>query len=115
YHDILPSFGNLQKSGINIFPGYGHYRNRIESVWHALVHCEIAKTYWGLTVWWHKIESFRGETMDEFLLFLFILLDKHNFAAFCVVLWYLWYERNKFIHKQVNKDPSAIIIDARTF
>ncbi|PON68455.1 Ribonuclease H-like domain containing protein [Trema orientale] len=64
-----------------------------------------------LTLWAHCIEIFRSESMNELLLLFYKYFDRHEFEIFAVVLWHLWWERNKFFYKQTLAGVLKLNVD----
>ena len=46
---------------------------------------------------------------------MFEKIDKEALEAFGTILWYIWWERNKFEHNEHWKEPAMVIKEAERF
>ena len=98
YHEILPTLKGLNRQNISkhsVCPlcGFGEDSNA-----HAVFWCPSSKEIWDL--WDYPFMSHRKEDISfkEIVLYASEILEKENFQKMLIIVWAIWFERNKRTH-----------------
>lgn len=67
-HDILPIWKNMFKRGVGENESCRRCTNGKESLFPALVYCNAAIRIWSKSVFWDRLNSFRGDRLEYLLL-----------------------------------------------
>ncbi|PON51214.1 hypothetical protein PanWU01x14_217750 [Parasponia andersonii] len=70
------------------------------------------KNVWKLANLWRVFKSLVDRQTQDVLLGIFWTLDKVSFERFVVILWSIWFERNRVLHWQNCRDPSLVLKSA---
>ena len=109
FHEILPTAFNLERRHVSVSPRCYRCGEDGETIFHALISCRLAIEVWEETAFWANVNDCVPSSFDYFLLRLYATLNKAEFEAFCMLLWGIWYERNKCIHGLSSREPVAVV------
>lgn len=96
----------FQKGGVGLQEGCQRCCEGKEKTFHALIFCDAAVRIWSNSVFWDRLNSFRGDRMDYLLLALFEVERREIFEVFLMVLWFVWKGRKQFTHGERLKEAS---------
>ena len=106
--DALPTMVNLKKRGIGENDFCPCCRREVESIFHSIIRCEVAKRVWDC--WDIHFDEFGQELYDVSDVALQIL-DKrtvHDLEMYFGVAWSIWYNKNSVTFKSTCRLPSHI-------
>ena len=69
---------------------------------HALFDCKAVVDVWLNSFCYWMLHEFRGENAAEFLLFMYVKMNKEDFEVFTMVLWFVWRERNSVVQQDAS-------------
>ena len=75
----------------------------------------MAKVCWEACAWWEIIRALSRLLISYFLVSLFGKLSKDEIESFSVLLWFVWRERNNFVHGNLVRNAPDILDAAGRF
>ncbi|KAH9699249.1 zf-RVT domain-containing protein [Citrus sinensis] len=97
--NLLPSVENLWKRKVIQEPLCQICKNRLETVFHALVRCKVTKKIWKIT----RFEDDLKGSVEQDILSLLIGLkqrrSKDDIELLVSILWMIWNARNNWLFK----------------
>ena len=104
--DGLPTMFNLRRRGLNSTGFCPICDKDMESISHALLHCNHAKQTWAF---WHDCPVYLAFSTHDLMDIMAQLIKKgssSNLDLFYMVAWTIWGNRNNAIHNNAGCPPS---------
>ncbi|XP_058764138.1 uncharacterized protein LOC131637556 [Vicia villosa] len=108
--DILPTRANLHKRKVNLAPDCPLCHSHVESSNHLFLHCNVSKQVWFLSPLGLRIPP-----SSDLIFWLDKMLnsgDPYVSQLFSVILWKIWFYRNRVIFKKEDFVPHKVVHEA---
>ncbi|KAL5566188.1 hypothetical protein UlMin_029352 [Ulmus minor] len=113
YHNWIPSLANLAKHGVPTQIRCPICNETDDTTLHALWGCKILEPLKVLCDSFIRFKLPSQCDLKEFLLIANDRLSLENMEFLCVLLWRIWFRRNKWIHEQMWLDDESCFSWAR--
>ncbi|PON81778.1 LOW QUALITY PROTEIN: hypothetical protein TorRG33x02_223890 [Trema orientale] len=91
------------------------YCGQMESCSHVLFSCVNAKSVWKKVGLWDLIKVASSQHCSDILAHISKATPCGNLERICVLMWCLWFDRNKVLHGGSPKDTSLVVSFADSF
>ena len=112
--NILPTKINLKKKKITTDGFCPICESEAESIAHALWECPVANDVWlssKLRV--QKVPKYRGDFIT-LVLSLFDKVGEKDCELVSMIMWYIWFNRNRAAHENKMWDPKLVVAKAES-
>ncbi|KAL5739901.1 hypothetical protein ACOSQ2_029081 [Xanthoceras sorbifolium] len=109
-HDTLPSLLNLFKRKVGLDPSCKRCGKSPESTAHALFWCVNSWTSWTASSFGVLLVGFEVLSCFDILCWLSKNISRGDFEFVCVLLWFIWFERNCFFHSGLEKSGEEVFV-----
>ncbi|GMN72596.1 hypothetical protein TIFTF001_054756 [Ficus carica] len=109
FHEILPTMVSLDYRGIDCDMVCPRCKDKMESIFHAILDCPTSRAVWKFSRFWKVVEDMRDFPFSDFLRIVKSKIPLEDFALVCWLAWKLWCERNKVVHGGEESDPQDIL------
>ncbi|KAH9696776.1 putative reverse transcriptase/RNA-dependent DNA polymerase [Citrus sinensis] len=110
--NLLPTAENLCKRGIVQEAHCKRCGNKVENILHVLVTCKAAKKVWQRSPVADAVHKIDSSNLFGELTKLQRSLSNDDFELLLVLLWIIWYARNKFVFEGMKIDPGISVAKA---
>ncbi|KAL5572899.1 hypothetical protein UlMin_022496 [Ulmus minor] len=115
YHNWIPSLANLARHGVPTHRRCPNCNETDDTTLHALWGCKILEPLKVLCDSFIRFKLPPQCDLKEFLLTANDCLSLENMEFLCVLLWRIWFRRNKWIHEQLWLDDESCFSWARQY
>ncbi|XP_030958321.1 uncharacterized protein LOC115980180 [Quercus lobata] len=104
----LPSRETLCARGIITDKDCPICNKELESIHHALLHCDFAIQVWSFSVDGVQWLQRNNWTFPDLAMYFLTHKSSHVLESFLTIVWTIWYNRNRTIHKDICSHPSQV-------
>ncbi|PRQ37402.1 putative ribonuclease H-like domain, reverse transcriptase zinc-binding domain-containing protein [Rosa chinensis] len=108
-HSFLPCVERLVKRRICSQSVCARCGEADETVIHCLWECRVVRKIWKLSWMWPVYKIWKEPSFMDLFAHVLASEQAEQVELFGLLIWWIWKDRNNFIHRQTSLDPSELL------